>query len=304
MKTIHKAFSSASFAFVAALVAACGDPSGVKCQSANGDFAVQYTLVSTGLSAKCQAVVQGGDIVGLTTFNKAGGAGELPRYDVPAALALQSTTAGDAASAYVDGYGAELAAGDHRYGMGNFASSDPNASGVCTAPTFQAAHVKFESIASTPDDPATTDVDESDPGLPAFEGSWTWSSLRLISTADAAGTAFSANLQVKLPDEDGNACTIEYKALGLYPAIPCNVNDETKPIKDANGDPATDEDGNPLFEQKADPTACLAEADPDNGRPLGSGINPNFTTVCAAFTPGQTYYCMLKADFAASLLGQ
>ena len=304
MNTIHKAVSSLSFTLVAVFAAACGDPVGITCQSANGNFAVQYTLVTTGLSAKCQAIVQSGDIVGLTSFNKAGAAGELPRYDVPGSLALQPTSAGDQKSAYVDGYSATLATTDHAYGLGNFASSTPNGSGICSAPTFQAAHMSFAAVAATPDDPATADVDESDPGLPAFEGSWTWSNLRLINTPDAAGTAFAANVQMSLPDEDGAACAIQYKAVGLYPAIPCNANDETKPLTNTDGSPALDADGNPTFEHKPDVAACNAEADPAHGHATGSGINPNFKTVCAEFSKGATYYCMLATDFAASTFGQ
>lgn len=301
MKTIHKVLSSSSLALVAVLAAACGDPVGNPCQSANGDFAVTYELVAKTGSAKCDALVQVGDVVGLTSFNKAGGAGQLPRYDQPGALAIQTPLAGDQLAAYVDGYGATLNPGDRGYAFGNFASAMP-VNDLCALPAFTSAHLKFAAIPATPDDPSTT-ASEADPGLPAFEGTWAWSNVSLLDSADAPGTAFAGTLKTTIPDEDGNACSFEYKTVGLFPAIPCNTNDETKPIADADGNAPNSANWEPTYEQKAFPLACAAEADPDpaKGHTVGSGINPNFRTVCAEFVAGSTYYCVLESAFAKSI---
>ena len=301
MKTRYKATSCLPIAAIALVAAACGPTIGAPCQSATGDFAAQYTLVTKTGSAKCDALLQAGDVVGLTSFAVRGAAGELPRYDLPGSVAIQTPEAGHVMSVFVDDHGVDLPAGDAAYALGNFAGAQPKGT-TCNVPTFKHAHLKFGPIAATPDDPATTDADESAPGVPAYEGTWLWSNVTFVSTADAPGTAFSGNISASVPDEDGNKCSFEYKAVGLYPAIPCNTDDTTKPIADEEGHTMADPEWHPTYEQKADATLCNSQADLSKNRPIGSGINPNFKTECAAFATGSAYFCVLEAGFAKALL--
>jgi len=303
MNTSKKHLVSLVLGALALAAAACNDPVPAPCQSAHGEFAVQYTLVSKTGSSKCADLEQVGDLVGVMSFNARGAAGELPRYDLAGSVAIQTAGAGATLSQYVDERGLELASGDAAFALGPFAGAQPSG-GLCSVPTFRAAHMRFAAVPATPDDPATTGKDESDPGLPAFEGTWSWSNVTFVSTADAPGTAFAGTVNTTTPDEDGNACSFVYKAVGLFPAVACGTDDETKPIADAKGHAPTDASWEPTFEQKADPAQCAAEADPKNGRPLGSGINPNFRTVCAEFVKGVDYHCVLESAFAKTLLGQ
>jgi hypothetical protein len=93
-----------------------------------------------------------------------------------------------------------------------------------------------------------TSADET-PGeckLPALSTKYAWKNLQFYVTASAPGTQFSGDLTYTEGD-----CTIEYTAVGLWPAIQCG----------------SDADCNPC-------------ADPDAGTTVGSGINPDFPTKC------------------------
>jgi hypothetical protein len=109
---------------------------------------------------------------------------------------------------------------------------------------------------------------------------------------------FSADVTVtqNITDDMGQpvSCTLDYHAVGLYPAIDC-----TAPVYKlgADGKPEVDMDGNPVVEKyQADPTLCSPDADPDNGRPTGSGINPDVKTKCVAFVPDAQFYCVLDGE--------
>ena len=108
-----------------------------------------------------------------------------------------------------------------------------------------------------PDDPATPEdeTEEEVPAVPAVpEASYAyeWSDLKFMVSEANQGTRFTGTLKYTIDD-----CTAEYQAVGLYPAVFC-----------------ADEDGNPVD------GLCNAEPDAALGMVTGSGISPDFKTVC------------------------
>ncbi|APR77796.1 Putative lipoprotein mlpA precursor [Minicystis rosea] len=79
-----------------------------------------------------------------------------------------------------------------------------------------------------------------------------WKNLKFYVTAAAPGTQFTGDLTYT---EDG--CTIEYSAIGMWPAVYC-INEKGE----------------------ADDTLCSPCPDSEAGRVYGSGINPDFPVKC------------------------
>jgi len=138
------------------------------------------------------------------------------------------------------------------YAKGDFDSARPDSSDLCSVSTIVSAKQNIPALEADDSDP-----EDVIPAEPAKSFEYAWSNFKVLVTAAANGTQFIADLAIK---KDG--CTATYEAWGLYPAVPCE----------------TDVD-------------CDAVADPDNGRPTGSGINPDFDVSCDA-TLG---LCMLKS---------
>lgn len=89
-------------------------------------------------------------------------------------------------------------------------------------------------------------VDGGTETLPATTYGVQWQDFKIYNNAKVPGTAFSAKVTVT---EEG--CSTTYDALGVFPAVDCT----------------TDEDCNP-------------SSNLDAGRPLGSGISPEFKPTC------------------------
>lgn len=89
--------------------------------------------------------------------------------------------------------------------------------------------------------------------LPSTDLSYKWSNVQVYVTAAAPGTQFKADVTITL---DG--CAAEYTAVGMWPAVDCT---------DYAGTGAASDD------------FCNPVADPDSGRIIGSGINPDFGPV-------------------------
>jgi hypothetical protein len=109
---------------------------------------------------------------------------------------------------------------------------------------------------------SSTDSTAGTCSLPAQSASYVWSNVELYTTAAAQGTQFQADL-VLTTDVSGQSCTINYKAIGVWPGVACEA-------VDAMGNPTgmpNDDDCNPCSE-------------PAIGRAIGSGINFNFPTHC------------------------
>lgn len=103
--------------------------------------------------------------------------------------------------------------------------------------------------------------------LPALSAKYEWKDLQFYVTASAPGTQFSGELTYTEGD-----CTLEYTAVGLWPAIYCE---------------GTDENGNPTG--LPDDRLCSPCTDADAGISIGSGINPDFPTRCDP----DLLYCVL-----------
>lgn len=154
----------------------------------------------------------------------------------------------------------------------------------------------------------------------------TWKNLKLHVTADAPGTQAVGTMVF---EDVLAGCTAEYSFFALFPAVYCGEdvmgqvdNDGDPNTPDANdtdddGDAATpvnndkdddDDPATPVDNDDADPSApdvdadeeeyirtdavdayCDPKSDPANGRPFGSGINPDFKTVCDP----NIFYCQL-----------
>jgi len=225
---------------------------GVSCQTAHGDFAVKLFLKTD--TGACSENI--GGVYGVNSYQYPDKSGEpdLNRGSV----AIQSEDLGvllEDAEARTGTY-PDLA--NSAFAKGDWAGARPNSDGMCVAPTLVKAQKSIPALDLIPaviDDPTTPDDDESAdevPAEPAKAFAYEWSNLSFLVTAAANGTQFVGNLKYT-----ADGCTAEYEAWGLYPAVFCE-----------------DADGNP------DDRLCNAEADPANGIPVGSGINPDFTTVC------------------------
>ncbi len=92
--------------------------------------------------------------------------------------------------------------------------------------------------------------------LPKTDLKYEWSNVQVLVTAAALGTQFQADLKITL-----NGCSAEYTAIGMWPSVDCTSFDPA-----ASGGPGDD---------------ALCDPEPDNaaGRPIGSGINPDFGPV-------------------------
>jgi hypothetical protein len=91
-------------------------------------------------------------------------------------------------------------------------------------------------------------VDGGTAELPALPVTFAFDEVKVLATAQTPGTVFTA----KLEHTEGT-CSRRYDVLAFYPSVAC----------------------------KADPD-CDPNTDLDAGRPVGSGINPDFKPVCDA----------------------
>lgn len=89
---------------------------------------------------------------------------------------------------------------------------------------------------------------------PATELAYRWSNVQVYVTAAAPGSQFEADVEIEI---DG--CTAAYRAVGMWPAVDCGVRD-----------PETGE------VTGTDDRLCNPEPNEEEGRILGSGINPDF----------------------------
>ena len=79
--------------------------------------------------------------------------------------------------------------------------------------------------------------------------SYVWSNVRFYVTANDPGTIMSANVQIT-----EGACVATYDAIGVWPDAECTTDADCSPEADYTANPP---------------------------RPLGSGINPDYATVCS-----------------------
>jgi hypothetical protein len=260
---------------IAALLsqAGCTQPE-MDCTSAHGTFAASFERTKGSAEDPCGALDV--DILGMQTYFAEGGLNGTPKFN-------EATVAVRAAYMYEYVYYAVLGvlAGDDDIqpisedlktldkmvgdpdAIGAFDPSGP-ADGFCPIPKLSTVELNLPNFDPVEDDPATMDVDESDPGQPGAMLKYEWTDFNFVVTPDAQGTQFSANLKFT---QDGSVC--EYKVLGLYPVYDCmRPKDENDPESELEPSDAAchDEDSpiNPDFKVKCSKTAgiCILADDP------------------------------------------
>ena len=253
MQTLGWVIGAAALASSASIVACSQSPT--QCTAGNADsygFAVKYY----GKTTPAPACAVAGDTIGFGTYHPAGGGDDKkqPDFSVPGGVAFQQESIGNLVISQEEGGAVDPAAGHKAYSLGKFASLEPDASGFCSVDAPSAAEKSYPAVA---DDPATTDKDES---LPATSFKSEWSNVKIYVTAAAQGTQFSGHLKQTL-----DSCVAEYDVAGVWPAIPCG-----KDVDDGKGGTKT----------VIDPVQCCPAADPNGGRPAGSGVSPDFPLKC------------------------
>jgi hypothetical protein len=277
---------------LSASLLACADEPKPKCTAARGDFAATYTLVSG--SGECAQLT--GEILGVQAYNAQRSKTDTRPDFNRGSIGIQPRSITDALQA-----GAMPNSADKPYGLGNFDSAEPASDGFCSAPTLNVARLRH------PDQPLQTMMCMTTPAMPAVDIEYKFSDVRVYTTAAALGTQLSAKLTYT---KDG--CTAKYNVRAVYPAVPCGApasppGDASMPAmtsadEDAGAAAAgADEDGGcppampampPPGPMVADVSLCSAEADPAHGRPLGSGLSPDYAIRCDP----DLLLCVLKHD--------
>jgi hypothetical protein len=264
----------------------CVDQPKPYCISTVSPFAVK--LIERSRTGSCDSFGPDGfnadPEVGLSPFYLRDGSGQ-PDY-ARGSLAIQTAELG-ALFYGAEGAGVPNSATDGQlYSRGNFATSRPDGDDFCVVPELSPTHLVLAEIPAVPDDPATADDDESEPGQPAVDVALGWSNVRVYVTAASFGTQMDADLVDTRLTPTGESCEITYKALGLAPAVSCAATDD-------DGAPLLNADGSPQL----DPDACNSEADPAAGRVTGSGISPNAAFSCDPVTA----FCMIDGETVPAL---
>jgi hypothetical protein len=255
----------------------CEQPA-VLCTCGRGDFAAQYTFVSG--DAACGDLKS--EILGMNAyaFEKDGpGSGTMTDWS-KGAVAIGSERIGwliDRGAASTPPVSDPDPA--HKlYTVGDFPKEPTN--DFCAVPQMRMpdAEINMPMIPAVPDDPMTTDKDESQPQVEATHYVYKWSNLEYLVRPDAIGTQLRGDLEYTK-----NGCTAKYKVKGVYPARNCESR--TTP-------------GQP------DKELCSPVSQPDKNIFEGSGISPDFPVDCVEFDPaGETtakrFFCMITKDVPA-----
>lgn len=198
-----------------------------------------------------------GDVFGLETYHPKSKTEEAPDY-TQTNVAIKS----DSLGAMADINGADDA--HPLYAFGKFKSVVPDSNNFCSVDLEKPAQQDFKGITEL-------DLLTGDPKVDAtmkplapqdVTVKYEWQDLKLYVTPSAPGTQFSGDLSYT-QTVGGTECAVTYHAVGLWPAVDCGSYDPY--TGDADG---TDQD------------ACLPDADTEAGRPVGSGINPDFPVQC------------------------
>ena len=298
-------------------LSACDQPA-PKCSIARGAFAAHYTLVSG--TGDCATLV--GEQIAVDVYYQPISKKD-PQPDLDHTFVAFQPDSLSGAIAGAAGL-AEPNAEDHPYAFGPFVNTDPSAD-FCLVTAPSTARVRLPAIAEQ------TDMCTTTPAQPAVDISYTWSNVKVYVTPSAYGTQFSADLmyskdgctaQYKMTAVyPAVSCGVDTTAAPPSPATDPDAGDAARPQgsdagiaqgMDASVDmdaagPETGEDGaspteeedggcpaaeEPAAPQVADETLCSPNPDVSKGRDIGSGINPEFSTVCEP----TTLLCVLKSE--------
>jgi hypothetical protein len=282
-------------AAVAALVG-CADQPEPKCSVARGNFAATYTLISG--EGECAELK--GEILGVQAYNaRTSKTDPTPDYD-HTSIGIQPQSITD----FIWGGATDEDSKHKPFALGKFSSKEPDSQGFCAAPKLSVSRFSSAEV------PEQSDACTTTPALPAVDFKYEFSDVRVYSTVAALGTQLSATLNYT---KDG--CSAKYRVRAVYPAVSCAGAGPVPPATDAaimseedagaeatateddagsGGDagvecpPAEPPSGPPV----PDATLCSPDPDPDQGRPIGSGLNADFDIRCDP----DLLLCVLKKE--------
>ena len=252
-----------ALAALVTLLPSCEQPK-ANCTAGVGGFAVTYKFKEGSKKGNGACDALKGETIGLVKYNPLDG-DDKTRQDLTKAFLVIRTSQLGALS--IDAESAMLKDDEHDVNsVGDFVSSTPDDNNVCSVPELTPAEQKLPAFTKV-----TTEEEKKecnpDTQYPATDIKYEWSNIRLYVTAAYPGTQMVGDLTYT-----ENDCTASYSVTGLWPVVSCRV---VEVMKDADGNPVCDATGNPITTSKMDPALCDPVADPEHGRPTGSGINPD-----------------------------
>lgn len=252
--TIAAALSGAfGLGLLALSGASCSQPE-IQCVVGHGPYFAKYELLEgTGSCAE----LKGGEI-GLATYFRPNADRTLVDYD-KRRISIQSRILGSLQQRAEEFGVADPALAP--FGIGDY-TNDPDEGNLCYAGGANGTPALSVAEQNVPEIPAMDDGmgGMTDP-IPAEHLRQEWKNLKVYVTAQVPGTQMTGEMTFENVVE---GCSARYKMVALFPSVYCGV--------DADGDEATPD--------VASDEQCSAEADPDRGRVIGSGINPDFKTKC------------------------
>jgi hypothetical protein len=248
---------------VVGLAASCSDQPRIKCTAGHGAFAVIYT--SVGGAADCAPAP--GELLGVEAYNYPLGDGTnldpnrgslgMEPLDLAHEFDIRPNDKRDQNPAH------------KKHSLGDWLTPEPGGDNFCVVNNPNPIEQDLGYIAAGPDLP---DGGAGTPAVKSISVKYEWTNVRFYNTPASPGTQLIADLTYTatkgLPDGGTMPpCTGQYKAVGLWPAIPC-------------------EDENHMIDE----TLCFAE--PAKGRASGSGISPDLLTRCDP----DLRHCVLAKD--------
>jgi hypothetical protein len=276
----------------AVYMAGCGDQPKPNCITSPAPFAMKLIMQGAAQESIPGACMTFGPDafnadpeVGFVSYYERDSKGQ-PNY-AKGSLAIQTTEIGTLFYTAKD-LGVENSATDGTvYSLGAYDVAEPDSNNICGVTTLSPTHIVLAAIPAVPDDPATSDEDESVPGQAAVDARLAWSNVKVYVTAASFGIQAQADLTDTRVAPGGGTCTFNYRTVSLAPAVPCALLDPD------TGDPLSNPDGSPQL----DLGACDPVAHPELGRTLGSGISPSTSYIC---DPASAF-CVLEGDTVPAL---
>ncbi len=237
-----------------ALAAGCTQPPVTCTVSAAMPYSGRYTLTAGEGSGDCAALT--GDALGFAAYNPANADGKPDLNTV--SMAVRSTFLGSLV-AHAAEYGvADTTDGHAPHAFAQFESGVPDAAGICRPTELSQAVQDIPAVAADPGDP--DDPEDDIPEQPATSLTETWTGVEVYVTAAALGTQVRGHYAVTQ-----DTCAAEYDFVALFPQVYCGDEDVVPDLDD-------DDINTPQNR------FCSADPQPETG--IGSGISPDFPTVC------------------------
>jgi hypothetical protein len=227
-------------------------------------------------------------------------------------IAIQSTTFGGLLQ---DRGGAGLKDTGAAYMFGDY-TNDPDSNNICYAFGNGEATTNVAELEADAFDTGELDDMMMPIILPPVHYRQTWKDVRLYVTEGVPGTQAVGEMTFEnLGTAPGEACSVTFKFVALYPAVPCIGDTLVDKMGDCDGDPMTPDEFCEGFVVSTGPddNLCISKSDDDcdptkpfpnspcpwkkpaagteykAARVFGSGINPDFKTHCDA----DLGYCVL-----------